>query len=74
MSLTLFGEVGGAWTAETAADVAQFRNVGSELVVDLGIGVGFALRTRAGVTLPLTNGLGVFAGEPRAYLVFGPSF
>ena len=73
VSLTAFGEVGGGWRAGLPRRLADYRDVGSELVVDLGAD-RFRLRVRAGVAWPLTDGLAARRGEARGYVVLGPSF
>jgi hypothetical protein len=74
VSLSLFAEAGGGWIEGTPANLAQFRDVGGELVVDLGVAYDVPLRVRLGVAVPLAGGLGAARGDPRYYVTFGPSF
>lgn len=74
VSVTLFAEAGGAWTASSAADLTRFQDLGGELVFDLGVSYDVPLRMRLGGAVPLTSGLGAERGKPTFYVTFGPAF
>jgi hypothetical protein len=74
LSIGLFGEVGGGWRAGEPPTPTALRDVGAELVTDLGVFLDYPLRVRGGVAIPLTDGLGASRGEPRGYVAFGQSF
>ncbi len=74
LSFSVFGEMGGGWNEGDAAARDALRDVGGELVTDWGFLYDTPLRTRFGLAVPLTDGLGISAGDPRAYVAFGTSF
>lgn len=71
VSLALFGETGMGSGAE---GVLRFPGVGGELLLDLALGNEIPLRVRTGLAVPLRDGLGATAGDPRGYVAFGPAF
>ncbi len=73
-SLSLFAETGGGWNEGERAVLTQYRDVGGEVVLDVGIGAGFPLRLRAGGAVALSDGLGSREGEARFYVAFGSAF
>jgi hypothetical protein len=75
VSLTVFGELGGGWRRESGPRaVDQYRDVGAELVLDLGLNLDAPVRVRVGAAQALTAGLGASQGEWRGYLALGSSF
>lgn len=74
VSLTTFAEAGGGWDAGEPAAPAAYGDVGAELMVDGAVSYDIARRTRLGVAVPLRDGLGTAAGNPRVYLTFGTFF
>ena len=74
ISASLFGEIGGGWNEGEEAQPAALADVGGELVADLGVGAGLALRARVGWAVALRTGHGSERGQSRLYLAFGPSF
>jgi len=73
LSMSVFGEAGGGWVAGMAAEL-PYRDVGAELVLDLGFMYDFAVRLRSGIGVPLADGLGVSRGNPRIYVTAGSAF
>lgn len=74
VSLTAFGEVGGAWRAGEAADIARYRDVGGEIDLDLALANDLPLQLAFGVAVPLTDGYRTSRYAPRVYLTAGRSF
>ena len=74
ISASLFAETGGGWNAGDPVRPTAYRDVGAEAVFDLGVAYDQRLRVRAGVAVPLTDGLGVQRGDLRGYVAIGPSF
>jgi hypothetical protein len=74
VSLSLFAEAGGAWREGAAADPVAYRDLGGEAVVDLITGFDLGVRVRAGLAVPLTDGLGATSGDVRGYLALGTAF
>lgn len=73
VSAAVFGEIGGGWDRGTDASL-PYRDVGAELVTDIGAMYDFPLRVRAGVGIPLTDGLGVQRGHAHVYVTAGSAF
>jgi len=74
LSLNLFGEAGSGWNDGDAIDVTSMRDVGGEVAVDLGLGAGFAMKTRLGAAVALTDWLDTSRGSVRYYVAFGRAF
>jgi hypothetical protein len=74
ISANLFGEIGGGWNEGEEAQPTALADVGGELVADLGVGAGLALRARVGWAVALKTVPGSERGHSRLYLAFGPSF
>src|SRR6185503_11309781 len=74
VSFTVFGEAGGGWRSETGShSVTRYRDVGGELVLDLGLNLDTPLRVRIGGAQALTAGLGAQRGDWRGYVALGSS-
>jgi len=73
LSVAVFGDVGAGWVprgfAASLPTSSTIASGGVELVTDLGVSYGAALRLRAGAAWPLTG-----RRSPSAYVAFGPSF
>jgi hypothetical protein len=74
VSLSFFAEVGGGWSEGEEPAPTTLRDVGGEIVLDVGLIRDYPLRLRGGVGVPLTDGLGVNRGRVRGYVVLGSSF
>jgi hypothetical protein len=74
ISANLFGEIGGGWNEGEEAQPTALADVGGELVADLGVGAGLALRARVGWAVALKARHGSERGHSRLYLAFGSSF
>src|SRR5262249_47020466 len=75
ISLSLFGETGGGWRPGVGStDIAQYRDAGAELVLDVGVLLDTPLRVRGGGAQALTAGLGAARGDWRGYITVGSSF
>jgi hypothetical protein len=75
VSFTVFGETGGGWRSETGShSVTRYRDVGGELVLDLGLNLDTPIRVRIGGAQALTAGLGAQRGDWRGYVALGSSF
>jgi hypothetical protein len=74
VSLTGFAEVGGGWLEGEEADLAALRDVGAEIVLDIGLIRDYPIRIRGGAAVPLRDGLGVSQGHVRWYLALGSAF
>jgi hypothetical protein len=74
VSVTAFGEIGGGWVEGADADLAGLRDVGGEIVLDVGVIQDYPIRVRAGAAIPLRDGLGVSGGAVRWYVALGSAF
>ena len=75
VSLSLFGETGVGWRAEAGSRrLDQYRDIGAELVVDVGLNLDAPFRFRFGAARALTSGLGANRGDWRAYVALGSAF
>ena len=75
VSVTAFGEAGGGWRAETGPrGAARFRDIGAELVLDMGLNLDLPVRVRLGAAQALTPGLGSAKGDWRGYVAVGSAF
>jgi hypothetical protein len=74
VSLSLFGETGGAWDPGDAVDITRFRDVGAELVTDWGLNYDTPLRLRVGVARGLTTWTDGSPGGTRWYVALGSAF
>jgi hypothetical protein len=75
ISFSIFGETGGGWRPGVGStDIAQYRDAGAELVLDVGILLDTPLRVRVGAAQALTTGLGAAQGDWRGYITVGSSF
>lgn len=74
LSAAVFGEAGGAWNPGDPVRPLAYRDVGGEVIADLGVSWDVPLRVRVGAAVPLSGGLGVQSGHARAYLAIGSAF
>lgn len=74
VALTGFAEVGGGWLEGEEADLAALRDVGGEIVLDVGLIRDYPIRIRGGAAVPLRDGLGVSKGHVRWYVALGSAF
>ena len=74
ISVTLFGEAGGGWLSGEPRQLAQYRDLGGELVADLGLNLDSPLSLRVGAARALTPGLGAASGDWRGYVALGSPF
>lgn len=74
ISLSAFAELGGGWRQGDPAVPTALRDVGAEVVFDLGVSYDVPLQVRLGGAVPLTDGAGVSRGDARMYIAFGPAF
>lgn len=74
LSLNLFGEIGAGWNRGETIDLGSMRDVGGEIAIDLGLGAGFALKTRLGGAVALSDWLDTERGSVRYYVAFGQAF
>jgi hypothetical protein len=74
VSVNLFAEVGGGWNEGEEPTPTTLRDVGGEVVLDVGLVRDYPLRLRGGVGVPLADGLGANRGRVRGYVVLGSSF
>jgi hypothetical protein len=75
VSFTVFGEAGGGWRSESGSrDLTRYRDIGAELVLDLGLNLDTPMRVRIGGARALTSGLGAAQGDWRGYVAWGSSF
>ncbi len=74
IALTAFAEAGGGWSAGEPSRVARYRDIGSELLVDLFVGYDVPVLVRGGAAVALASGLGTSAGDGRTYLAVGLAF
>jgi hypothetical protein len=74
VSFTGFAEIGGGWLEGQQADLGALRDVGGEIVLDVGLIRDYPIRVRGGAAVPLRDGLGVARGDIRWYVALGSAF